>query len=63
MRKMIAAGLVLVALILIGVACYSYSKKEEFIDRGHPMRKDFYRTLYDERWLERFPIQRLHRGE
>lgn len=63
MRKMIVAGLVLVALILIGVACYSYSKKEEIINRGHHMQKDFDWTLHDERWFERFPIQRLHRGE
>ncbi|WP_430536393.1 hypothetical protein [Listeria rocourtiae] len=60
MKKFIAAGLILVAFIFVGVACYSYTKKE---GQGNQMVQDFHRALYDDQWGKQFPIERLYRGE
>ncbi|EUJ42500.1 hypothetical protein [Paenilisteria rocourtiae] len=60
MKKLIAAGLILVALIFVGIACYSYAEKE---NKGDQMMQDFHRAFYDDRWVKQFPIERLYRGE
>ncbi|MBC1500743.1 hypothetical protein HB943_09010 [Listeria weihenstephanensis] len=61
MRKIIAAGLIFIAIIFIGMAWFSYSKKEEIRNRSQQVRQDLYRKVNDEMKLRQFPIQRLFR--
>lgn len=60
MKKFIVAGLMLVAFIFVWIACYSCVEEE---NQGNQMVQDFHRALYDDWWVNQFPIERLYRGE
>ncbi|EUJ25088.1 hypothetical protein PGRAN_00040 [Listeria grandensis FSL F6-0971] len=63
MKKFIVAGLVVIAILLVGIACYSYTKNEELKERGNRVRQEFYRAVDGERLFKCFPVSRWNRSE
>ncbi|MBC1490541.1 hypothetical protein HCJ07_11615 [Listeria booriae] len=63
MRKWVAAGLIVLELILVVLACMTYVKKTEVVKKGRWMQREIYQQFGRPDAFRLLPMERLQRRD
>lgn len=63
MRKWVAAGLIVLGLVFVVLACMTYVKKAEIVKKGQRMQREIYQQFGRPDVFRLLPMERLQRRD
>ncbi|MBC2205406.1 hypothetical protein [Listeria booriae] len=63
MRKWVAAGLIVLGLVFVALACMTYVKKAEIVKNGQRMQREIYQQFGRPEAFRLLPMERLQRRD